>query len=147
MTSHLTAERLDVDSLLAEVAEPARGGIVSFVGLVRDHHGDRRVTGIEYTAYESLAERVLARIEEETGARHGARVRVSHRLGALGVGEASVAIAAAAAHRDAAFAACRETLERLKREAPIWKHERYADGSSVWREEEPLTNRSSAPGE
>lgn len=138
MAVHLTHEPLELDSLLTEVTDPAHGGAVSFVGTVRDHHGGREVVGIEYTAYEPLAERVLARIEEEIGAGHRTRVRVLHRLGDLGVGEASVAIVAASAHREGAFAACRETLERLKREAPIWKHERYADGTRAWREEEPL---------
>lgn len=138
MAAHLTREPLELDSLVAEVAKASHGGAVSFVGTVRDHHGGREVVGIEYTAYEPLAERVLARIEEEIGAGHRARVRVLHRLGDLGVGEASVAIVAASAHREGAFAACRETLERLKRETPIWKHERYADGTRAWREEEPL---------
>ncbi|MGH9380461.1 MAG: molybdenum cofactor biosynthesis protein MoaE [Thermoanaerobaculia bacterium] len=138
MSSRLTREPLEPDSLLAEVTDVSHGGVVSFVGVVRDNHGGRRVTGIEYTAYEPLAEPTLVRIEEEVGAGHRARVRIRHRLGDLVVGEASVAIAASAAHREAAFAACRETLERLKREAPIWKRERYADGSSAWREEEPI---------
>lgn len=135
---HLTRDPLDLDPLLTEVTDPAHGAAVSFVGVVRDHHGGREVTGIEYTAYEPLAESVLTRIEAETGAGRRARVRVLHRLGELRVGEASVAIVAASAHREEAFAACRETLERLKREAPIWKRERYADGTRAWREEEPL---------
>jgi molybdopterin synthase catalytic subunit len=90
-----------------------------------------------------MAEATLARIERELAAEHPElAVRIVHRLGALAAGEASIAIAAASPRRDAAFAAARRALERVKREAPIWKLERYADGGESWREEEPLA----APG-
>jgi molybdopterin synthase catalytic subunit len=86
-----------------------------------------------------MAERVLGAIERELAAEaDDLAVRVVHRLGELAAGEASIVIAAASPRRDAAFAAARRALERVKREAPIWKHERYADGTSSWREEEPL---------
>jgi len=136
---HLTRETLGAASLLEEVASPARGATALFVGTVRDHDGGRLVLGIGYSAYEPLAERVLATIERELGAeQEGLAVRIVHRLGELAAGEASIVIAAASPRRDAAFAACRRALERVKHEAPIWKLERYSDGSSRWREEEPL---------
>jgi molybdopterin synthase catalytic subunit len=136
---HLTDAPIDPAPLLAEVAAAARGATVLFLGTVRDHHAGRPVTGIDYSAYEAMAERVLATIERELAAEHeGAAVRIVHRLGALAAGEASIAIAAASPRRDAAFAAARRALERVKSEAPIWKLERYADGSSAWREEEAL---------
>jgi molybdopterin synthase catalytic subunit len=136
---HLTREPLDAARLAAEVASPARGAAVLFVGSVRDRHDGRVVVGIDYSGYEAMAERTLATIERELAAEHdGLAVRIVHRLGALAAGEASIVIAAASPRRDAAFAAARRALERVKREAPIWKLERYGDGGTAWREEEPL---------
>jgi molybdopterin synthase catalytic subunit len=137
---------IDGAALLARVAGRGRGAAVLFLGTVRDRHAGREVVAIDYSAYEPMAERVLEAIERELEATHeGLAVALAHRLGALAVGEASIAIAAASPRRDAAFAAARAALERVKREAPIWKLERYADGSSSWREEEALT-RLSEPG-
>ena len=139
---HLTRSPLDVAALAAEVAAPGRGAAVLFVGTVRNRHAGRAVAGIDYAGYEAMAEATLAAIERELAAEHdGLALRIVHRLGELAVGEASLAIAAAAPRRDAAFAAARRALERVKREAPIWKRERYADGGAAWREEEPLGTR------
>jgi molybdopterin synthase catalytic subunit len=136
---HLTRSPLDAATVAAEIAAPGRGAAVVFVGSVRDHHAGRAVVGIDYSAYEAMAERTLATIELELAATvDGLAVRIVHRLGALAAGETSIVIAAAAPRRDAAFDAARRALERVKSEAPIWKLERYADGSAAWREEEPL---------
>lgn len=136
---HLTDAPIDPAPLLAEVAAATRGASVLFLGTVRDRHAGRVVVGIDYSAYAAMAERVLAAIERDLAAEHeGLAVRIVHRTGALAAGEASIAIAAAAPRRDAAFAAARRALERVKHEAPIWKLERYADGSASWREEEAL---------
>lgn len=106
---------------------------------MRDRHDGREVAGIDYSGYEPMAERALARIEEELAdATPGLRIAIVHRLGALAVGEASVAIAASSPRRSTAQEATKLALERVKREVPVWKRERYADGSSAWREEEPL---------
>ena len=130
---------LDPAALLAAVGGPGRGATALFVGTVRNEHLGRAVSGIDYAAYAPMAERALERIERELAAAHaGLALRIEHRLGPLAVGEASIAIAASAPRRDAAFAAARAALERVKREAPIWKRERYADGGASWREEEPL---------
>lgn len=135
----LTDRPIDAARLLAEVAAPGRGATVLFLGTVRDAHAGRRVVGIDYSAYGAMAETRLATIERELVAGgEGLALRIVHRTGALGVGEASIAIAAASPRRDAAFEAARRALERVKREVPIWKLERYDDGSSAWREEEPL---------
>lgn len=139
MDSHFTEAALDLPELVRHTLSPANGALVVFVGTVRDREQGRPVTEIAYSAYRPLAETVLARIERELEAEHpGLRVRIVHRLGAVAVGEPSVAILAAAPHRAAAYAASRRALERLKAEAPIWKRERYADGGSRWREEETL---------
>jgi molybdopterin synthase catalytic subunit len=106
---------------------------------VRDRHDGRAVVGIDYSGYEPMAEGALARIERElTSATPGLRLAIVHRLGELAVGEASVAIAASSVRRGAAQEAVRVALERVKREVPIWKRERYADGGEAWREEELL---------
>ena len=124
---------------MANVAAPSRGAIVTFLGTVRDSHDGRPVKAIEYTAYEELAERTLDRIVRELGqSGPDLALAIEHRLGLVTAGEASVAIVTAAPHRDAAYAANRTALERLKREVPIWKCELYADGSRVWREVESL---------
>jgi molybdopterin synthase catalytic subunit len=130
---------IDLAALQARVVARSRGALVLFVGTVRDLHDGRRVTGIRYDAYRPLAERAIAAIAADLEREHaGLACAIVHRLGELAAGEASIAIACAAPRRDAAFAAARRALERVKREAPIWKLERYADGSAAWREEEPL---------
>jgi molybdopterin synthase catalytic subunit len=142
----LVREPIDAAALVARVAGRGRGAVVLFLGTVRDRHAGREVVAIDYSAYEPMAERVLATIERELESAHdGLAVALVHRLGALAVGEASIAIAAASPRRDAAFAAARTALERVKRETPIWKLERYADGSCSWREEEAL-GRAVTPG-
>lgn len=135
---HLVATPLDLGRLTAEVAEPACGAVVVFLGTVRDHHEGRPVRGIVYSAYPAMAEALLDRIERELGSLHGARVRIEHRLGELGVGEASIGIAVSAPHRAAAYEASRRALERVKTEVPIWKRELYRDGGEAWLEVEPL---------
>jgi molybdopterin synthase catalytic subunit len=135
----LTDRPIDTATLLAEVAARSRGAAVLFLGTVRDRHAGREVSGIAYSAYESMAARILAAIERELESEASdLAVRIVHRLGEIAAGEASIAIAAASPRRDAAFTAARQALERVKREAPIWKLERYTDGTEGWREEEPL---------
>jgi molybdopterin synthase catalytic subunit len=127
---HLTRHPLDVDDLLAEVQGPERGGTCVFTGTVRN---DGDVTGIEYSAYEEMAFGEIERILGEAQAQwRDARVMLQHRLGLIPVGEASIAIAAAAPHRDDAFAACRFVIEQVKKRLPVWKKEHHADGTTAW---------------
>ena len=137
---------IDVEALRVETGHPSCGAVTLFVGSARDNHRGRAVTGLAYSAYRRMALASLERIARqlETG-EPGLRLGIVHRLGDVPVGEASVVIAAASPHRDAAFAAARTALERLKRETPIWKRESYADGGSAWREEEPLVESPLAP--
>jgi molybdopterin synthase catalytic subunit len=128
----LSDSPLDLGALVAEVAAAAYGGIASFVGTVRDHHQGRAVQALEYTAYAPMAEAECARIVAETERRWPVRVSLRHRIGPLEVGDVAVAIAVAGAHRDEAFAACRHVIEEVKRRVPIWKRERYADGTVGW---------------
>jgi molybdopterin synthase catalytic subunit len=138
------------DSLLADlqasVATAADGAIVAFLGQARETPGTpapgqeaaaarvagQRVVSLAYEAFEPMALAVLAEIADEIEVRFGVhRLAIVHGVGEVAVGEASVAIVVAAAHREAAFAACRYAIEELKARAPIWKAERFADGS-VW---------------
>ncbi len=130
--SCLTTEPLQLDRLLARVRSPERGGIATFIGVVRNHHEGRRVVRLEYSAYDAMADAECQRIVAEAEDRWPVRVDVEHRLGSLEVGDVAVIVAAAAAHRAQAFDACRFVIEELKRRVPVWKREFFADGSSVW---------------
>ena len=128
----ITTAVLDLEGLVSLVSASGVGAAVSFLGLVRDHNQGRRVVHLVYEAYEPLAERALGRIIDEARNQWpSATLAIHHRIGKLEIGEASVAIAAASAHRADAFAACRYAIERIKQIAPIWKHE-YFDGGDVW---------------
>jgi molybdopterin synthase catalytic subunit len=132
----VTRDPLDLQALMREIAAGAAGdgAVTAFIGLVRDHNQGRAVRFLEYEAYEPLAVRALNRITEEaTEAWSGVRVGVHHRIGRLEIGDASIVIAAASAHRAHAFAACRYVIERVKQIVPIWKHEHF-DGGEVWLE-------------
>ncbi len=130
---------IDAASLLAAVEAPSRGAVTLFLGVVRDHHADQTVAGITYHAYHRMALDRLDRIVTELEAdADDLRLAIHHRTGRLAPGVASVGIAAASPHRDAAYEASRLALERLKREVPVWKQEHYGNGAHAWREEEPL---------
>lgn len=128
----LTRVPISVAALIAEVAAPARGGTAVFLGTVRDHHAGRLVQGLEYSAYEPMAEAEARAIVAQAEARWLVAVRLRHRLGALAVGEVAVAVVAAGGHRAEAFEACRFVIEEVKRRVPIWKRERYSDGTEAW---------------
>lgn len=133
----VTHERLDLAQLTATVEGDAGvtgeyGAIVTFVGLVRAHNQGRRVLWLDYEAFEVMAERTFERIAAEAALRWPATgLGVHHRTGRLEIGEASVAIAAASAHRADAYGACRYAIERVKQIAPIWKREFY-EGGDCW---------------
>jgi molybdopterin synthase catalytic subunit len=128
----LTADPIDLAPLIAEVSSPERGGVATFLGLVRNHHEGRTVLRLEYSAYGPMAEAECARIVAEAQARWRVGVAVRHRVGLLAVGDVAVAVAAGSAHREEAFAACRYVIEEVKRRVPVWKREHYADGTVVW---------------
>ena len=122
---------LDLQEAIRAIAGPDRGAIATFVGTTRDHHDGRAVRFLEYHAYPVMAERVLRDIGREVEVRFGTpHVAILHRVGRLDVGEPSVVVAVAAAHRREALAACAHAIERLKESAPIWKKEHYADGAA-----------------
>ena len=133
MRSALLDRAIDLAELLREVGDSRNGATILFVGTVRDVNDGRVVTGMEYSAYHSMAERELNEIVREASAEFGTRdIVVEHRLGTLELGDASVAIAVAHPHRGAAYDASRYVIEQLKRRVPIWKLEHYVDGTREW---------------
>lgn len=123
---------LDAAAVAAVVADPGCGAVATFVGLVRDENGGRRVLWLDYEAFAPLAGKTFAQIGGEAQGRWpSVRLAIHHRTGRVEVGEASVVIAAASPHRGEAFAACRFAIERIKQIAPVWKHEHF-DGGDVW---------------
>jgi MoaE-MoaD fusion protein len=142
----LVHEPIDPVALATYVRGNADGAIVIFDGFVRDHSKNRRTLYLEYEAYEPMA---LGKIQEIAAHLHSQfsihRVAMVHRLGRLEIGETSVYIAVSAAHRAAAFDACRYAIDTLKRTVPIWKKEYFEDGS-VWADGElpPVPSATSA---
>jgi molybdopterin synthase catalytic subunit len=130
--SHIKDSPLDVRTVAHQVVSSERGGVVTFIGAVRDHHAGRAVVRLEYSAYVSMADAEFARILEEAERRWPAKVAAEHRVGTLDVGDVAVIVVAAAPHRDAAFEACRYVIEEIKRRVPIWKREHYTDGTAGW---------------
>ena len=133
MRSAIVDRALDPARLLAEVASPASGASTLFVGTVREVNAGKAVSGIDYSAYEAMAEEELARVVAEATARFGTdQIVVEHRLGTLVLGEASLVIAVSHARRAPAMDAQRWLIEEIKRRVPIWKREHYIDGTREW---------------
>jgi molybdopterin synthase catalytic subunit len=134
----IISEPIDVTALERRVRGDARGGVVTFLGVVRERSDDDRpVTGLSYEAHQAMAVAEFERIADEARERFGGcEIAVVHRVGDLRIGEVAVAVAVASAHRGTAFDACEYVIDELKRRAPIWKKEHYADGDSVWKQNE-----------
>ena len=130
---------LDVAEVCAALDDPGSGGVTLFVGRVRDHdhgHGDREgttraVTGLGYSAHPTALER-LREVCEQVATLHGVHVAAVHRVGELAIGDIAVVVAASAGHRGDAFTASRDLIDTLKQTVPIWKHQRFADGTDEW---------------
>ena len=139
MSEPLVRVRLQPDPIDVEALRRNRpvtgecGGYVAFEGVVRHHNEGRTVLKLFYEAYQSLALKELSRIASHAAAEHGVRfVEVVHRLGELQVGEVAVVVHVYSHHRQEAFLACMDVIDQLKKTAPIWKKEFYADGSTAW---------------
>jgi molybdopterin synthase catalytic subunit len=125
---------LSVDEVRAAVADPAAGGIVLFLGAVRDNDADRGVTGLRYSAHPA-AEAELRRVTEEIVAKHAddvIAVAAVHRVGQLAIGDLAVVVGVSCSHRAEAFHACHALIDELKATVPIWKEQRFADGTTEW---------------
>jgi len=133
MRSALVTRPIDPAALLRECAHDGNGAAVLFVGTVRDMNGGQPVTALDYSAYGSMAERELATIAAEAAAQWSTdHVVIEHRIGTLGLGDVSVAIAVAHPHRGPAYDASRYIIEELKKRLPIWKREHYVSGQQEW---------------
>ena len=129
----LSESPIDIASLSRELSSDGAGACVSFEGWVRNRNEGREVRRLDYQAYAALAqsegERILRATKERFPIIHA---RCVHRVGSLAVGDLAVWVGVSAAHRDAAFAACRHIIDEVKLHVPIWKNEHYADGESGW---------------
>jgi molybdopterin synthase catalytic subunit len=129
----LTHDPIDYHALTEQVRRADCGGVVLFLGTVRDLTDGKVTTALDYEAYPGMAEKKMAEIEHDTRGRWPVGdMGMIHRLGRLEIGEVSVAVAVSCPHRAEAFAACRHAIDRLKELVPIWKKENWADGSTEW---------------
>ncbi len=136
--SSIVRERINTQAVLAKLKQPADGAAVVFEGVVRDHTRGRRTLYLDYEAYEEMALKQMDVLAEQALQQFPVRdIAMVHRLGRLEIGETSVLIVVASAHRAAAFDACRWLIDTLKRTVPIWKKEYFKDGA-VWADGEPL---------
>jgi molybdopterin synthase catalytic subunit len=134
-TIHVTITEAPIDPapLFALAAAPENGAVNVFLGVTRDHHDGRPVTGLEYHCYRDMALAELRRVSEAAAAAHGlTKLIVIHRVGVVAIGETSLAIAAGAHHRKQALLGTLDLIDALKRDVPIWKRESFADGSTGW---------------
>jgi molybdopterin synthase catalytic subunit len=123
---------LSVDEVITAVADEGAGGTCVFIGTVRDVDQDRTVRSLDYEAHPSV-EAELRRVAEAVAADVPVQALAAvHRVGALRIGDLAVVVAASAAHREQAFAACRKLIDDLKREVPVWKHQMFGDGTAEW---------------
>jgi molybdopterin synthase catalytic subunit len=133
----LSDRPLDVEATTARVTGPGMGGVVTFVGAVRDEARGRAIRHLEYESYPEMAEREMQKISDAAAERWpGVKVAIAHRAGHLEVGDLAVVIAAAAPHRAEAFEACRFAIDTLKQTVPIWKKEVATDGE-YWVDDRP----------
>lgn len=142
----LTREPIDAQALIAAAKHPEDGAVVVFDGIVRDNSRGRPTLHLDYEAYEDMAAKQLRSLAGEARSRFAVRnVTIVHRLGRLEIGESSVLIVVASAHRAQAFDACRWLIDTLKKTVPIWKKETFADGA-VWAPGEPFPARLAVDG-
>lgn len=138
----LSPQPFEIAPLREQLLSAHAGAYASFEGWVRDHHGGRAVAGLRYESYAALADSEGERILSEAIERFAiVDARCVHRIGDLAIGELAVWVGVSAAHRDAAFAACRFIIDETKGRVPIWKHERYADGEADWLHPQPPSSK------
>jgi molybdopterin synthase catalytic subunit len=124
--------QLSVDEVLAAVCGPSAGGVVVFLGTVRDHDVGRDVSVLDYSAHPSAAAELRRVVDDIGAAAPDVALAAVHRVGELAVGDIAVIVAAASAHRDEAFRVGRLLIDRIKAEVPLWKRQRFADGEHEW---------------
>jgi len=144
MTAEIVDSPINSDEIIAAIKAGADGAVCVFDGIVRDNTRGRQTLYLDYEAYREMALEKMSALATEAVARFGVRdVAVVHRLGRLVVGETSVLIVVASAHRGAAFEACRWLIDTLKKTVPIWKKETFVDGT-IWADGEPFPEEIAA---
>jgi molybdopterin synthase catalytic subunit len=128
----LREKPLDVTEVVDSLGDATSGGLTLFVGRVRDVDGGRAVDGLDYSAHPTALERMREVCERVAGEYDVHGVAAVHRTGRLVIGDIAVIVATSSAHRDEAFRASRALIDTLKAEVPIWKHQRFADGTDEW---------------
>ncbi|MGB0101088.1 MAG: molybdenum cofactor biosynthesis protein MoaE [Nocardioides sp.] len=123
---------LDVAEVTSALDDDASGGLTLFVGRVRDHDGGKGVAGLDYSAHPTALDAMRDVCERVAAAHPVHGIAAVHRIGTLAIGDIAVVVATTAAHRDVAFAASRALIDTLKAEVPIWKHQRFGDGTDEW---------------
>ena len=132
-TANITFEPIDVAALYAQAQKDDAGGVVLFSGTVRNHHGGRAVSYLEYEAFQPLALNMVLEITAHAQSKWTlSHVHCTHRIGKLEIGESAIVVVTAHAHRAQAYEANQYIMDRVKAEVPIWKNEFFADGSSAW---------------
>ena len=128
----ISDQPLSVDDVTASLDDPAAGGLVLFVGRVRDHDGGKDVTALSYSAHPSALDRLIEVCEKVAASYDVRGVAAVHRVGDLAVGDLAVVVATTAGHRGSSFDASRALIDTLKAEVPIWKHQVFSDGTEEW---------------
>jgi len=144
MLIEIVENTIDAEAIVSRMKDGSDGAVCVFDGIVRDNTRGRPTLYLDYEAYREMALEQMRRLAGEAVEKFGVRdVAVVHRLGRLAVGETSVLIVAASAHRAAAFDACRWLIDTLKKTVPVWKRETFADGA-VWADGEPFPEELAA---
>lgn len=128
----ISEEPLSVADVLASLEDPTAGGLVLFVGRVRDHDGGEGVDALSYSAHPSALDRLRDVCERVAAEYDVTGLAAIHRVGDLAIGDLAVVVATTSAHRESSFAASRALIDTLKAEVPIWKHQRFSDGTDEW---------------
>jgi molybdopterin synthase catalytic subunit len=132
VVASVSESSISVDDCVGRLGADDEGAIVSFAGIVRDHDAGRSVVLLEYEAHPTAGEAIASVASSVAGRHPEVRIAVMHRTGSLAVGDIALAAAVASVHRAAAFAACAELIDEVKRSVPIWKRQHFADGTSEW---------------
>ena len=128
---YITSDPLDDASITDIVADNAHGATVLFQGITRNKTGNREVLFLEYEAYAPMAEKTLNQVRDEILSKWDVKIAIHHRIGRVDIGQTSLLVAVGSAHREAAFEACKYSVDRIKEIVPIWKKEHFV-GGEIW---------------
>lgn len=130
--AEVTTERLDSEAIKAMVSDRTTGAVVVFSGDVRDHDHGREVVSLTYEAHPTASDVLRSVIDSLANSLDVTNIAAAHRVGPIPIGEAALVVAVGSSHRGDAFAACREIVDQIKLELPVWKHQHFADGTDEW---------------